>query len=210
VLWKQGSPLRDANVIPLQAASALQNVIGTITFPISRLWWAGHILHLRRAHRIPPVWALCGQGRIRRLTGLKEQLIRADDFRGLRTAIIYQSPESLHHSLPTGVVSACMPGLGTYCTDIFWRPQGRKRPLKSDQWTEMRAAAGSQVHFRFPKSKLRWEVFRNSRPLTTDQNVRKYVLMKQRTRVAKSGLTFQEVRKVFVEYGHKRWLFHHW
>ena len=69
--------------------------------------------------------------------------------------------------------------------------------------------AKENVHFRLPKSKFRWEVFRNSRPLTASRNVSKYYQMKRRTRVAKSGLTFQEIRMVLVEYDQKRWLFHY-
>src|SRR5579871_2558669 len=41
----------------------------------------GYVL-LQRTHRIPPIRAFCGQGRVRCLTGLKEQFVRVGHFQG--------------------------------------------------------------------------------------------------------------------------------
>ena len=99
---------------PLQAASPspLRNVVGAMTFPISRLWWEG--IYSASVPLACPSYTSClgpswtGQNSLPH--GSKGATYTCCSFfRGLRTAIICWSPENLHHSLPRGVVSAGIP-----------------------------------------------------------------------------------------------------
>jgi hypothetical protein len=65
-----------------------------------------------RAHPIPPVWALRGRGRIRRLAGLKERSIRIGHFPRAQTSDNTLMARKLASFFPRGVGSARIPVSG--------------------------------------------------------------------------------------------------